>query len=64
MKDWQIKTNDFNRTFLVHVHGTVNYRCYKEPKGKWQCRFCSVSAPEEIGFCAELAGCVADIWGY
>jgi len=32
------------------------WKCYHNING-WRCSICKTFAPEEIGFCADLAGC-------
>jgi len=65
MKDWYIETFRLSSrgtvTYLRHRHHDRNNRdsiCEVNIRDIWFCDHCLIEAPEEIGFCAELASCV------
>ncbi len=66
MKDWKIMRNGTERELAhrckkIRLHCSDDIWCGKittrGPDGRWICLDCGVYAPEEIGFCAELAHC-------
>ena len=64
MKDWNITKGNYIYTLKHRCPNQVKafedrggHFCSINKDGKWFCGLCGVIAPEEIGFCAELAGC-------
>lgn len=66
MKDWEIRnarwvsadvTKLYKALCLVHTTCELSNRAFLSTDGSWYCKRCGIVAPEEMQFCAELAGC-------
>lgn len=66
MKDWKIVKDPMNARYkyiLVHLCEVEDYLyyggwiCHLEGDDRWHCCTCHETAPEEMQFCAALAGC-------